>query len=259
MLAEDVGGAVELSGAVECSHQKPPPRASRLTPHASPRLNVTPAHCNPRADNACGKSTRALPWFALRVDTRQSGAAVWLQPPVPHDDARGRSKKLNTKLRAPRHPRLRTSKTAMSGAATPYAPASARASVAPTPAQPPPPPVSALPPPSTFDILPDLHRVLSRLISTSVQPPGAAPTPGPPSADGPLDIQQVSTAATEVKLKLQKARKAVMALPDIDRSIEDQQDEIDFLEARIAKLKAALQALGKPPQESEHVDQSMTG
>ncbi|KAF2444296.1 hypothetical protein P171DRAFT_485751 [Karstenula rhodostoma CBS 690.94] len=150
----------------------------------------------------------------------------------------------------------------MSAAATPHAPASARASVAPTPAQappPPPPPASALPPPSTFDILPDLHRVLSRLISTSVQPPGAAPTPGQPSVDGPLDIQQVSTAATEVKLKLQKARKAVMALPDIHRSTEDQQDEIEFLETRNAQLKAALQELGKPSYEAEDVDQSMTG
>ncbi|KAJ4348463.1 uncharacterized protein N0V89_009837 [Didymosphaeria variabile] len=141
----------------------------------------------------------------------------------------------------------------MSGAATPHAPTSGRASVAPTPAQAPQPAAAALPPPSTFDILPDLHRVLSRLINTSIQPPGQ------PSADGPLDIQQVSTAATEVKLKLQKARKAVMALPDVDRSIEDQQDEIEFLEARIAKLKSALQDLGKPSQEAEDVDQSMTG
>lgn len=155
----------------------------------------------------------------------------------------------------------------MSGAATPHASASARASAPPTAAATPAagpapasqPTVPALPPPSTFDILPDLHRVLSRLISTSVQPPGAAPTPGQPSVDGPLDIQQVTTAATEVKLKLQKARKAVMAMPDIDRSVEDQQDEIDFLEARIAKLKAALQDLGNPSKGAEDPDQSMTG
>lgn len=50
-----------------------------------------------------------------------------------------------------------------------------------------------------------------------------------------------------------------MALPDIDRSIEDQQDEIDFLEARIAKLKAALQELARPSLEIEDGDQSMTG
>ena len=50
-----------------------------------------------------------------------------------------------------------------------------------------------------------------------------------------------------------------MALPDIDRSIEDQQDEIDFLEARIAKLKAALHELARPSQEAEDGDQTMTG
>jgi len=69
----------------------------------------------------------------------------------------------------------------------------------------------------------------------------------------------VATAATEVKLKLQKARKAVMALPDIDRTCEDQQEEIDHLEARIAKLKTALQQLAQPSQEAEDGDQSMTG
>ena len=150
----------------------------------------------------------------------------------------------------------------MSAAPTPHASTSARASLAPTgTATPAPATIPAVPalPPSTFDFLPDLHRILNRLLSTPAQPPGAAPTPGQPATDGPLDIQQISTAATEVKLKLQKARKAVMALPDIDRSVEDQQDEIDFLEARIAKLKAALEDLAKPPQEAEDGDQSMTG
>ena len=106
----------------------------------------------------------------------------------------------------------------MSGAATPHASTSARASLAPTgTATPAPASLPAVPalPPSTFDFLPDLHRILNRLLSTSAQPPGAAPTPGQPAVDGPLDIQQISTAATEVKLKLQKARKAVMALPDV--------------------------------------------
>ncbi|KAK3207490.1 hypothetical protein GRF29_103g1139161 [Pseudopithomyces chartarum] len=150
----------------------------------------------------------------------------------------------------------------MSGAPTPHASTSARASLAPTgTATPAPASLPAVPalPPSTFDFLPDLHRILNRLLSTSAQPPGAAPTPGQPAVDGPLDIQQISTAATEVKLKLQKARKVVMALPDIDRSIEDQQDEIDFLEARISKLKAALQDLAKPSHEADDGDQSMTG
>jgi hypothetical protein len=49
-----------------------------------------------------------------------------------------------------------------------------------------------------------------------------------------------------------------MALPDIDRSCEDQQDEIEYLEARIASQKAALQGLGRLAVE-ENGDHSMTG
>lgn len=128
-----------------------------------------------------------------------------------------------------------------------------------TPGLPPQPTTPGLPPPATFDLLPDLHRILSRLITTSAQLPGPAPTPGQPPADGPLEITQVATAATEVKLKLQKARKAVLALPDIDRTCEDQQDEIEYLEERIAKLKASLQQLAQPCREAEDGDQSMTG
>ncbi|KAF2252408.1 hypothetical protein BU26DRAFT_502882 [Trematosphaeria pertusa] len=128
------------------------------------------------------------------------------------------------------------------------------------PSLPPQPTTPSLPPPSTFDILPDLHGLLSRLLlSPSAPAPAPTLTPGQPPADGPLDIQQVGTAATEIKLKLQNARKAVMALPDIDRTCEDQQEEIDDLEMRIARLKASLQQLGQPPKEAEDGDQSMTG
>ncbi|KAF2177871.1 hypothetical protein K469DRAFT_601609 [Zopfia rhizophila CBS 207.26] len=140
----------------------------------------------------------------------------------------------------------------MSGPATPHASLSANASHPPTgsvtPGLPPPTPTTApaLPSPSTFDILPDLHKLLSRLINTSTQPPAPTPTPSQPSGDGPLEIQHLATAATELKLKIQKARRAVMALPDIDRTCEDQHEEIEDLEARIARLKRVLRGLGKP-------------
>jgi hypothetical protein len=155
----------------------------------------------------------------------------------------------------------------MSGAATPYAPASARASVAPTgPATPalPPAPASttpALPAPSTFDILPDLHKLLKRILEAPSQPPAATPTPAQLSAEGPLEIQHVATAANDIRLKIQKARRAVMALADIDRTCEDQEEEIEDLEARIARLKASLAELGRPTAQAEDRDgdQSMTG
>ncbi|CAO2656114.1 Nn.00g049170.m01.CDS01 [Neocucurbitaria sp. VM-36] len=154
----------------------------------------------------------------------------------------------------------------MSGAATPHAPTSARASLPPTgsatPALPPPAPTTpGLPPPSTFDVLPDLHKLLKRLLETSAQPPAATPSSAQPPADGPLDIQHVASAANDIRLKIQKARRAVLALPDIDRTCEDQEDEIEDLEARIARLKASLRELGRPSTEPEEGDgdQSMTG
>lgn len=52
-----------------------------------------------------------------------------------------------------------------------------------------------------------------------------------------------------------------MSLPDIDRSLQDQQDEIEDLEARIAQLRASLRELGQSaaPVEDGDGDQSMAG
>ena len=110
-------------------------------------------------------------------------------------------------------------------------------------------------------MLPDLHKLLKRILETSAQPPAATPTPAQLSADGPLEIQHVATAANDIRLKIQKARRAVTSLPDIDRTLEDQEDEIEDLEARIAQLKASLKELGQPAAQAEDGDgdQSMTG
>jgi cell division septum initiation protein DivIVA len=52
-----------------------------------------------------------------------------------------------------------------------------------------------------------------------------------------------------------------MTLPDIDRTCEDQEDEIEDLETRIALLKASLSELGRPAATAQDGDgdQSMTG
>ncbi|RMZ70627.1 Mediator complex subunit Med9 [Pyrenophora seminiperda CCB06] len=155
----------------------------------------------------------------------------------------------------------------MSGAATPYATVSARASVAPTgattPGLPPPPTATTppLPAPSTFDLLPDLHKLLKRILETPTHPPASTPTPAQLSAEGPLEIQHVAAAANDIRLKIQKARRAVTTLPGIDRTCEDQEDEIEHLEMRIARLKASLRELGQPSAQAEEGDgdQSMTG
>ncbi|KAF2466519.1 uncharacterized protein BDR25DRAFT_76027 [Lindgomyces ingoldianus] len=152
----------------------------------------------------------------------------------------------------------------MSGPATPHLPASANTSVQPTDSATPTLPTATAPPlpsPATFDVLPDLHKLLGRLINTSAQLPAPTPTPSQPSADGPLEMQHLGTEANHLKIKIQKAQKAVMALPDIDRTCEDQEEEIEDLEARIARLKDALRGLGEPPSgdKAEDADMSMTG
>jgi hypothetical protein len=106
-------------------------------------------------------------------------------------------------------------------------------------------------------VLPDLHKLLKRLLETPAQP-AATPTPSQLSADGPLDIQHVATAANDIRLKIQKARRAVLALPDADRTCEDQEEEIEDLEARISRLKASLKDLGRPAEDGDG-DHSMTG
>ncbi|KAL5116804.1 hypothetical protein ACEQ8H_005285 [Pleosporales sp. CAS-2024a] len=157
----------------------------------------------------------------------------------------------------------------LSSAPTPHAPASARASQPPTGAPTPnlalalalaaPATTPSIPPPPTFDFLPDLHRLLKRLLEPpSPPPPAATPTPSQLAAEGPLEIQHVATAANDIRLKIQRARRAVLALPDVDRTCEDQEQEMADLEARIAQLKTSLRELGQPPPpaDAEDGDQS---
>ena len=95
--------------------------------------------------------------------------------------------------------------------------------------------------PALFDVIPALHQLLARLLHT-------------PSADSnhnmyyytdaaPLEIQGLAPAASMLKIKLQKARNAIRTLPDTDRTVEEQQTEINDLERRIQNLQAILRTL----------------
>ena len=85
-------------------------------------------------------------------------------------------------------------------------------------------------PPSTFDILPQLHALLSRLLPDSTLDPSAPP----------LDPQNIASEASALKLRLQKAQAAVEALPDMDRSVEEQAGQIRELEERIRRQREVL-------------------
>lgn len=60
----------------------------------------------------------------------------------------------------------------------------------------------------------------------------------------PLDVKDLPTATSSVRIRIQKARAVVEALPDVDRSVEEQQTEIAELEDRVARLRAVISDFG---------------
>ncbi|OOQ81644.1 hypothetical protein PEBR_42206 [Penicillium brasilianum] len=68
----------------------------------------------------------------------------------------------------------------------------------------------------------------------------------------PLDVKDLPTATSSVRIRIQKARAVVEALPDVDRSVEEQQEEITELEDRISRLRSVISDFGsraKKPHE----------
>ena len=55
-----------------------------------------------------------------------------------------------------------------------------------------------------------------------------------------LSAKDLGSEASAVKIRIQKARSAVEALPDVDRTVEEQEEEISELEERIEGMKEVL-------------------
>ncbi|KAE9994048.1 hypothetical protein EG327_001781 [Venturia inaequalis] len=118
-----------------------------------------------------------------------------------------------------------------------------------------------LPPPETFDFLPLLHVLLRRISVPSGAPlPNLDGTGGvegveaASSADSSdkvwdlkshLDIKNLGPAVSHVKVRMQRARVAVRAMPDIERSVEEQEEEIRELERIIERQRGVLRGLGR--------------
>lgn len=157
---------------------------------------------------------------------------------------------------------------------TPYGEASSSPSPQPVP----------FPSPQTFDIIPPLHGLLLRLISpqttgeaalSGARPPpaaGAASSAAPPhsqsqlqppsatdnhassnaevgavgpNAPPPLDIKDLPIETNSIRIRIQKARAVVESLPDVHRTVADQEREIEELEDRIARLRSVIVEFGK--------------
>ncbi|KAI9707275.1 MAG: hypothetical protein M1836_000235 [Candelina mexicana] len=93
----------------------------------------------------------------------------------------------------------------------------------------------ALPPPQTFDVLPPLHSLLMRLVPQLISHPDQQP----------LEPQHLATESSVIKIRLQKARTAVEAMPDVERNVAEQEEEIKGLEERIAKQREVLRSLSE--------------
>ena len=112
-----------------------------------------------------------------------------------------------------------------------------------------------LPPPQSFDILPALHELLARIDHTSadsgvlsdqVEPADNKEEIGALYTDlAPLEPKDLPVEVLQIKAKIRNALKELQKLPDMDRSIEEQQMEIVELEDRIARQKAMIGKLGE--------------
>lgn len=111
-----------------------------------------------------------------------------------------------------------------------------------------------LPRPQTFDILPALHELLSRIdhASSDTNIPGLSDSPQDGGEIGalytdqvPLEPKDLPNETLQIKTKIRNALKALEKLPDMDRTVEEQQLEIEELEERIARQRAMIVKLGE--------------
>lgn len=65
------------------------------------------------------------------------------------------------------------------------------------------------------------------------------------NAPPPLDIKDLPTEASSIKIRIQKAQGVVEGLPDIQRSVTEQDQEIEELEDRIARLQSVISEFGR--------------
>ena len=98
-----------------------------------------------------------------------------------------------------------------------------------------------LPPPQTFDFLPPLHAILSRLLLPTNNGDITSPAPTPQNNNinnttNPLSPKDLATAASPILAKIQKARNAVKELPGIETSNEELEEIIAGLEAEVERL-----------------------
>lgn len=100
----------------------------------------------------------------------------------------------------------------------------------------------------SIDTLPVLAAILLRLqtlspTNTSAGSPLATTPSALASGTGTITIKDIPAATDGLKHKIQKARAQVTQLPDMQRSVAEQELEIQELEERIRSQRAVLEGL----------------
>ncbi|CRK41458.1 hypothetical protein BN1708_001795, partial [Verticillium longisporum] len=115
----------------------------------------------------------------------------------------------------------------------------------------------ALPPtlsPDALDTLTELTTILTRLrAAVHASNPsanaggitGATPNPlgASPGGTNAMTLRELSTQTDALKHKLQRARTQLKSLPDMERDIEEQEDEVRQVEERIRVQREMLERL----------------
>lgn len=119
----------------------------------------------------------------------------------------------------------------------------------------PPPEHLSLPPPQTFDILPALHEILARI---DHKPPPAHDNFSHDDSKNkdipalydqpPLEPKDLPTEILQIKSKIRKALRLLEMLPDMERSVEEQEVEIRELEGRIKRQREMIGRVGERAQ-----------
>ncbi|KAK4896288.1 hypothetical protein LTR27_005810 [Elasticomyces elasticus] len=108
-----------------------------------------------------------------------------------------------------------------------------------------------LPPAQLFDILPALHEILARIEHNSQDAANAQSV----LADGeiginytnlqPLDPKELPAAILPLKAQMRKGLKELEKLPDMDRLVEEQDEEIAELKMKIKRQEEVMREMDR--------------
>lgn len=113
-----------------------------------------------------------------------------------------------------------------------------------------------LPPPHVFDILPALHELLARVDAHNAQASSSHEVEEQAMLENdntvlgsdytdvqPLNPKDLPLATLNVKARIRSALKELEKLPDMDRTVQEQQEEMEELEVKIKKQREMLRGL----------------